>query len=187
MHIAPAKNICVLVEHYIFLVPGPVREVKIPFAMPSYSGRIFLKTEREILDIAQLRLFLDHPFAVFHHGAGHAPGYRGAPRSHASLSACGDNRALDLFHYRGPVARFVFEVYPKGSGIAQDRRGVVLLDEETAVFGDLPQKGLRLRVVRAVKGGIFAILLEPGGNLFEDELLGSGDSHVAHGVGSSLK
>ena len=98
-----------------------------------------------------------------------------------------DDGLFDLLEDGGEVALHIGQFNAQGAGIAHERSGKVRFDEEAAALGDSLQQGFGMGVIRAEEGGLVAIFLKPGRDLFEDKLLRPGDTDIACRVGSRLE
>ena len=110
-----------------------------------------------------------------------------SPRAEAACAALFDDRGLNLLEDLVEVAGFLGQVQTQRAGVAHERRGQVSFDEVAAVLEKLLQQRLGMCVVGAEVSSLFAVLLDPLGNLLKDVSLCAGNANVGGGVGSGLK
>ena len=155
-------------------------------AVPGGVGGELVIGLGDIVDVGKLALALDDVHGVLGKAGGGdvAVGVRpGAEAARAALFADG---GLDLGKNLLEVARLSGQVDAQSAGIAHQRGGQVGLDEVAAVFKQLLEQGLGVRVVGAEVSGLLAVLAHPLGNLFKDVSLRTGNADVRGGVGSGL-
>ena len=110
-----------------------------------------------------------------------------SPRAEAACTALFDDRGLNLLEDLVEVAGFLGQVQTQRAGVAHERRGQVSFDEVAAVLEKLLQQRLGMCIVGAEVSSLFAVLLDPLGNLLKDVSLCAGNANVGGGVGSGLK
>ena len=171
-------------EHVLGLDAGG--SVGIAGAVPLSLGRVLLQGGSNIVHVGQLGSAVDDVLCVLGQTGGQGIAIGVSPGAETAGAALFIDGGLDLGQDLLEIAGFLGQVQTQSAGIAHQGRGQVSLDEVTAVFQQLLQQGLGVRVVGAEVSGLLAVLADPLRHLLQDVSLSAGHANVRGGVGSGL-
>ncbi|MPL59738.1 hypothetical protein SDC9_05293 [bioreactor metagenome] len=162
------------------LVPGADAgsNVEIVGAVPLGTRGVLGQSFEYVVEAGLLGLAFDHVLGELAQAGGEGIAIGEGPGAELAGAALGDHGRFNTLEDGGEVARFLGEVESESPGITHQGAGEVGFDEKSAIGEELLEQGLGVGVVGAEESGFLAVLLDPLGDLLEDELLSAGHADV---------